>query len=516
MFVCRLSKKCLPFVDKVHLQAEFVKVECTITNSNSSSVVDFHFTIPSNSKSSRTDGTFDDLPSTVMSENQKDRPFSVIMLGLDAVSRLNFERHLIQTRKFLLETLNAVELYGYNKVGDNTFPNLVPVLSGLSEPELSNLCWTNHNQPFDTCPWIWKKFKSQGYITMYGEDSTDISTFNYQKQGFRKKPTDFYLRPFLRAAEPSIGAVLSLNTHLCLGPRPLYQVTLEWAHQFMKTFSDQSYFGLVWSNSLTHDNEDFIQRADPFLHSMLHDLHVSKKLEDTFVILLSDHGIRWGALRETLIGRYEERLPMLYIIPPRRFRHNYPEAYENLQANSRRLTSPFDLYETLISILSLQENSTALSDFTSTYASRGSSLFKKISESRSCQNAGINPHWCACHETITLNVDIPEVVSTAYFIVSAINNITAPFADRCAVFQLDQVLGARRITNLQMHEGSLDDFYYVVTLRTFPGNAVFEATVRTSRNTSVVEGDISRVNLYSGTSECVSDSVIRKFCSCNS
>ena len=47
-------------------------------------------------------------------KNAKQIPPSVVILGMDSISRLNFERTMPKTRK-LLQSLGAVELLGYTK-----------------------------------------------------------------------------------------------------------------------------------------------------------------------------------------------------------------------------------------------------------------------------------------------------------------------------------------------------------------------------------------------------------------
>ena len=93
---------------------------------------------------------------------------------------------------------------GYNKVGDNTFPNLAAVLTGLTMEQLKNQCWTSSNIPFDKCPFIWKDYSELGYVTAYAEDQPPGSTFNYHKTGFVIPPTDYYIRPFLLASEEKL------------------------------------------------------------------------------------------------------------------------------------------------------------------------------------------------------------------------------------------------------------------------------------------------------------------------
>ena len=55
---------------------------------------------------------------------------SVVLLGLDSISRASFKRRMPKTRHYLTHTLGGIELTGYNKVDDNTVVNIVPLLSG--------------------------------------------------------------------------------------------------------------------------------------------------------------------------------------------------------------------------------------------------------------------------------------------------------------------------------------------------------------------------------------------------
>jgi hypothetical protein len=94
--------------------------------------------------------------------------------------------------------LNAISLLGYTKVGDNTFPNLVPVLTGLAEEDLERACpWPSAWHKLDDCPFIWKDYASSGYRTAYGEDATYMAGFQHLKTGFVEPPTDYYMRPFM-------------------------------------------------------------------------------------------------------------------------------------------------------------------------------------------------------------------------------------------------------------------------------------------------------------------------------
>lgn len=118
------------------------------------------------------------------SEPILDKKLSVLVVGVDSVSRLNLHRLMPRTLSKLKE-MGALELYGYHKVGDNSYPNLVPMLSGYTYKEFQNLCIINHNETFEKCPLIWNEFSARGYRTIDAGDTCVVALFNYIKSGFR-------------------------------------------------------------------------------------------------------------------------------------------------------------------------------------------------------------------------------------------------------------------------------------------------------------------------------------------
>ena len=112
---------------------------------------------------------------------------NVQMIGVDSVSRLNFMRQMPKTRSFLLNELNAVEMLGYNKVADNTFVNIVPMLAGRFAEELP---WNESMKhvPFDDYDFIWKNFSRAGYRTLYAEDAPKIAIFVFPEERVSRPP----------------------------------------------------------------------------------------------------------------------------------------------------------------------------------------------------------------------------------------------------------------------------------------------------------------------------------------
>lgn len=511
----RFGSSCIHFQDSINVEPhEFVKVQCFVRNV--SIYKDFHAFTPLKPK-------VEERCNTVSLEEEQS--VSVLIIGVDAVSRLNLHRTMPRTIKYLKDVLNAVEMLGYNKVADNTFPNLVPVLAGLSEQELQKTCWSSYRTVFDNCPLIWKNYSKAGYRTAFAEDASWMGTFAYTKYGFHKQPTDYYTRIFNKLAEDEIGHEHRSNAKLCTGPRLSLDVLLAYAAKFAITMMNRLSFGFFWGASISHDYLNLPKYADSNHVQFFQRLVESGVFNNTVLVFMSDHGIRWGGIRATYQGYQEERLPFLFLSFPDWFRKKYPTAIGNLRKNSRRLTTPFDLHETLLDLLDLNKSveqnalrgrSNELAD--SDPMPRGISLFLPIPGKRSCKEAGIDNHWCTCHQSVNVPANSSSVKTAVNFLVEHINSLLRSHP-QCANLRLNEIIGAR------MEKAVADDSVkttdvgiqdYTVTIETEPGRALFEATIRYNHNSQKhsIVGTVSRINLYGSQSACVPHYRLKLYCFC--
>ena len=106
--------------------------------------------------------------------NEKNKqPINIFFIGLDSVSRKDWLQGLPKSSDYLINTMNAHVLNGYNIVGDGTPAALIPILTGKHEEELPNVLKgvpgsTTVDKAF---PFIWKNFKKElQYATLYNED----------------------------------------------------------------------------------------------------------------------------------------------------------------------------------------------------------------------------------------------------------------------------------------------------------------------------------------------------------
>ncbi|KAF0289114.1 hypothetical protein FJT64_012562 [Amphibalanus amphitrite] len=459
---------------------------------------------------------------------------SVYLVGIDSVSTLNFRRFLPKVREVLETDLQAVPMLGLTKVGANTLPNLVALLTGL---RLDQLNQSLREEPYDHQPLIWKHFSSLNYLTMYTEDMSNMATFNFHRRGFLTQPTDIYLRPLHLASEQS--RLAQRRGDHCVGHRLTFELQLQLLQDLMAAPDPSSpHFALVFSNAPSHAGPlSHIGALQPGLLQFLRAYRTSSRRNSSVLILFSDHGMRFGPVMRTELGGYESRMPLLYVILPPWYERQYPRRVASLRVNSRRLTTFFDVHATLRHLLA--DAGASLPNV----PSPGLSLFAPVPEPRSCRDAGVDPAWCTCRRHVALPADHAVVVRAAVAAVRHIDTVLLRAArDRCARLGLLRVMSA--LLTVSEGGGPVQDTEYslrgfdelTVQLMTAPGGAEFEATVRCysgpgDRERGTAGGqalavrcrpehrlevlEVTRLNLYRGQSDCLTHHHDeRRYCYC--
>ncbi|XP_064088058.1 uncharacterized protein LOC135202528 isoform X2 [Macrobrachium nipponense] len=444
---------------------------------------------------------------------------SVVILGTDAVSRANLERHMPKTHDYLTNRLNSISLKGLTKIADNTHPNIIALLTGLSMDELRNhKCRKGRSKSkFDDCPIIWRDFSKKGYVTAYAEDTPHIGSFHHNMHGFVEQPTDYYNRPYYIAAENFTGHSGNIKGsvgYLCQGARKSISIIHNYSLAVAQQLQDIPYFGYYWTTSMTHDFQKAALRADEPCYNFLRKMKEKGFLNHTILFFISDHGMRQGEFRSTYAGMLEERLPYANVVFPDWFLQKYPEAIKNMRTNTKRLTSTYDLHVTLRDIL--DQNYKDPSTIKPRHK-KGHSLFQEISGSRTCRDAGIPNHYCACESTTEADAKDIYLKKAAKHAVATLNEGLAAFPN-CSQLRLDQVMRGRvgtasRNTRPKMRETAITS--YIVTFSTVPGGAIMEASVKRRKEDYKVSSEISRINMYGNQSHCISDEIYRKYCFCN-
>ncbi|XP_048514865.1 uncharacterized protein LOC105688188 isoform X2 [Athalia rosae] len=475
-----------------------------------------------NDSSMKKDYGWEKVPSNSLKLN-------VLMFGFDSLSRNTFIRKLPKSYRYLKQSLNSLVLEGYNIVGDGTPQALIPILTGKIElelPETRKRMGTKADY-VDVYPMIWKEYKKNGYITGFMEDVHHIGTFTYRLKGFKVQPTDHYMRTYYLGA----SSHFKYQKKFCMGSLPRHSLMMNYIKTIFDAYKNQPKFVFGFHGELSHDSYNDIGSADDDLYNWIKSLNESGHLNNTVLILMSDHGHRFAEIRNTLQGKQEERLPFFSFTFPTWFKQVYPHAYANFVYNSQHLTTPFDVHKTLEAILKFETPKEG--DRTQ----RAISLFNKIPLERTCADAFIEPHWCACLSWQEVPTTEPAVIKAAHYFVKFLNDYLSPHQDICDTLKLNKIIWSAKLIPTEGllnfrksgdQDGFLGDFsaktkltneLYQLKVSVEPGDGLFEVSINHNIKENLYTTkitDVSRINMYGSQARCVEHSLyhLRKYCYC--
>ncbi|KAL9978381.1 hypothetical protein ACROYT_G015887 [Oculina patagonica] len=513
----RRSVSTGPFLGKATVKADFIRVDVTTTSGYVKS--DVHMQVsPKEEVSTR----------PVKSGGI---PLDVALIMYDSTSAANFKRKMPNTLEYLTKNLNSVLLEGETIVGDGTTAQLCAMLTGIAEkvqPEARRS--EPSSDTVDKWRWIFKDFEQKGYATLFSEDSPKFASFNYRLHGFKDPPTDHYARPFWLEAEKDLD-------NYCIGGRAAHNVSLEYLLSFYRAYKDKPKFSLTTHADISHDNINTIGYIDDDLKTFLLILEKKGILSNTLLVIFADHGLRFASVRKTIQGKLEERLPFISLTFPKWFSEKHTELHRNLVHNSKVLTTPFDVYATLQHLLSYPNYPNGITT--------GQSLFSKIDEgSRTCENAGVEEHWCPCLNLEEISIDEPLIKKLAEFVVTHMNNLMFQkyqLGKLCHKLVLKEINSAfRDMPNekMQVFEKTrrdeecdscgllfsdkssntlVDDTLYQLQFATSPNEGFYEASVKMKKGVPSLAGDISRIDAYKDQPYCIAEKfpLLRKYCYCS-
>ncbi|XP_050555632.1 uncharacterized protein LOC118276592 [Spodoptera frugiperda] len=459
-------------------------------------------------------------------------PYNVLIICLESVSHAGFIRNMKKSYKYITEQMKATILNGYNIVGDGTTGSLYPLLAGKTESDLKdpNDIGILPDNPNDL---IFNQLKVHGFRTAYFDDMGLVTT-PYQFK-FPSPPADHYLRPYSLARRN--GKPQRSLSHHCIESAPQYQMILNLVKDCLELDGKKVIFSLI--DDLSYENFTFVPSADDSLLDFLKMMTAKKMLEDTMLIVMGDHGPRYTPTRSSHQGMLEERLPFMSLMLPHKLVKARPSALKALVGNKDVLTTPFDIYVTILDVLGVEEDYPPIVVEGYDYP-RGWNLLTPVSKKRSCGEAGIMPHWCTCGTWTNVSKTDPFYHQVPHNLAEFINSMSDEERSQCiprylkttewVVHQtaedyqskLYNYFQKKQLVVNQAYRGdvtSLDD-YYQMRIVMDPGHAIYEGTMIYIPGKDffmITERDVSRVNAYGDESSCISETHphLIKYCYCN-
>ncbi|KAH8021935.1 hypothetical protein HPB51_018784 [Rhipicephalus microplus] len=390
-------------------------------------------------------------------KHERQKRLNVLVLGIDSVSRLATIRHMPLTRRYLMGEMNAFEFVGYTKLGTASVHSQLPLLTGLPSKAVDRMFAKMH---YDALPHLMSVYRKRGYHTLFLEEYADYGLFTYgaQRFGFKKAPADYYPRAIMREFDSPTCSVLRYI-------------------QDLFSFDDQLLFAYVWLTDFLHGDFNGAGVVDAPVESLLRNLSSSGVLRRTALLVISDHGLRFGSARRTEMGRIEDLTPSFFLALP-----------EHFLGSTRRPR----------------------------YTYSGISLFRGISPERTCANVSVPPDFCACADSRSLPADPEHVRRLANAIMAHINGVVrSAFPGKCVEWHIDEVEEVKltKVNETQGHE----EVRFSVTISTEP-SAYFDVHGWISNETSNWDlhiEDLDRLDEFDNQAKCVSSQhTARKMCRC--
>ncbi|XP_022652607.1 uncharacterized protein LOC111246749 isoform X3 [Varroa destructor] len=408
---------------------------------------------------------------------------------------------------------NIVELYGYNKIGLNSAPNQIPLLTGIQYYPAPGLRSRIDNTYFDNVTrFLWNDYEERGYRTMFYEEQWHYGLFVYPSlKGFKQVPTTYWSRPMMQAVDKS--TLKASGYSWCIGPDFPAKHYLDYTYNTMKILGeDRPLFSYSWLSETAHDDINGGHRIDKYFEDFFAKMDRDGILNRTAVFFISDHGFRFGSFRTTTQGRYEDTLPYGFILLPESYYNENPKALANIKANSRRLVTVYDLHATLLELADMWSEGRV------TRTANGYSLISNvIPDDRTCEHANIGFQYCSCFESQPYDRKGRLATSFAQFVLDSINHIVEKnnATLKCHEWTLRDIDDLTRLS-----EGELWTDIFKISLSTKP-SAQFEVAGKFIQNANKIGGvewklvaDIDRIDWFSSHAKCVKGSSYERYCYC--
>ena len=220
------------------------------------------------------------LSSTAMDLN-------IVIFGFDSLSQMTWLRALPKTHSYFTQELGGLVFQRYNVVGYNTRTALLAMLTGHKFSELPEVTRGIQGARYvDDFPWLFREFQHAGYVTQWGEDGCHYGAFNKVPRGFKYQPVDHYLRPFcMKIPRASITNMQSF----CLGSQPRHTVMIQSILDLFNNYETKPKFSFMFMGDYSSDINNIVNLVDADVVSFLQEMNQRKWLNNTLLILMSDH-----------------------------------------------------------------------------------------------------------------------------------------------------------------------------------------------------------------------------------
>uniref|UniRef100_A0A0N5BZD5 Sulfatase domain-containing protein n=1 Tax=Strongyloides papillosus TaxID=174720 RepID=A0A0N5BZD5_STREA len=461
----------------------------------------------------------------------RNKRYDVHIYVIDSLSHYHALRALPKTRKFLKEKFNGIEMEYLNAIGADSRHNAYGFLLNKQNIDVDDFFFLSKTKKsdfgdLDLCKihldnktYIQEYYRRMGYVTLSAEDFEHSGIFNYPEcVGFKKEPGHHTLKPL---------QVLSLHPIMSKLVKDKFEEKcyhhgfhmMDYMSDFLQKYENNIKMSLIWQTNLLHDEINPIFAADETFYKFLK--KNEKHYKNSFNILMGDHGYKMSSFSLSDIGRYEQKNPYFLITIPEELRSN-KQLIKNLKENSKKHISHFDIYATLLDILTnAAKDGFKMLDKQRKFpikndTIKGLSLLRPLPYyNRTCYEMFIPPQYCLCKPKFELlpSSMVKERDNIEKNFIKALNNklILGNLTDKCSEMKLDR---SEKFT-IQFARNGNSKIVYQVDAVTIPGKARYQAMM--NKNFEILNNEIIRFSVYKHQAEpCEKTSFYRIYCYCKS
>lgn len=279
-----------------------------------------------------------------LAKNSKPYTENILILYFDSVSRSNGLRQLKKTFKFIEkfmpykgyfnklypnEKYHAFQFLKYHSFRFHTRGNYPKLFYGRKKGR--NLVR------------ITKYLKINGFVTGFSNDFCQLDSC-YLPHNMSKEEISDHEFIICDANKKDINSMVKR----CLYDKINIGHQLEYGIQFWRKYKNNRKFLLIVNNDGHEGTLEVLKYDDKYVYKFLNDLFNENLLKDSIVMILSDHGCPMPSLYYfNDFFKYDDALPMLYILSYDKGNLTYDEQYKHLIQNQQKLITAYDIYNTI-------------------------------------------------------------------------------------------------------------------------------------------------------------------------
>jgi hypothetical protein len=325
-------------------------------------------------------------------KDQKQPPVNIRVIILDSVSRESYDMNMPHTKEYIehLKSNNqnsgfsVLDMQKYHIIGYNTIPNMLGFATGYQVMNDSMKELRAVMQYRTHYPTIWEQLRDVGYISSVGEDVglySEIQDLYHLQNSIDVYPTfhkvSYIVNRLLKNGRFSYSRYICP----CTGQSMMAQIVFEHAQSMSQAYSDIPSFIMTASHEGHDNNGNQLLGLDKHLKDHLQWYVDTKRTDNTVVVLMSDHGMHYGAHytydKERAIKGHENPF-MIMLVPD----HMNTSILKN---NIDKLKNVKDLYMTLKDFATYPERSSVPRE------DALSLLHDNIPEDRTCRQMLVPP-----------------------------------------------------------------------------------------------------------------------------